>query len=97
MFDLKVGLVLSNISEIGDKISQFIKENLIPNWLDFVVQFGALVVMILVFFLVGYKRVRKMLNKRADYVENNIRDSETAKAEAERNAKASQEVLVASK
>ena len=97
MFDLKVGLVLSNISEIGDKISQFIKENLIPNWLDFAVQFGALVVMILVFFLVGYKRVRKMLNKRADYVENNIRDSETAKAESERNAKASQEVLVASK
>ena len=97
MFDLNVVKALSNVSSIGDKISKFISENLIPNWLDFAVQFGALVVMVLVFFLVGYKRVRKMLIKRADYVENNIRDSETAKAEAEKNAKASEETLIASK
>ena len=53
--------------------------------------------MILVVFFVAYKPVRKMLAKRADYVESNIRDSELAKAEAERSVVAAEERLVASK
>ena len=97
MFDLNVVKVFSNISDIGKNMKDFIEKNLIPNWLDFVVQFGALVVMVIVFFLVAYKPVRKFLQKRADYVESNIRDSETAKAEAEKNAKATEEALIASK
>lgn len=84
-------------SKIGDTIENYIKSNLIPSWVSFVVQFAAFVIMIVVILLVAYKPVKKLLSKRADYVENNIRDSETAKAEAETNAAQSRETLIASK
>ena len=60
-------------------------------------QFAALVILVLVVFFVAYKPVRKMLTKRADYVENTIRNSEKAKAEALKNVTASEETLIASK
>ena len=85
------------LADVGQVIKDYINKNLIPSWVSFVVQFSALVIMVLVIFFVAYKPVRKMLTKRADYVENNIRESETAKAEANRNATASQEALIASK
>ena len=85
------------LADIGEVIREYINKNLIPNWASFVVQFAALVIMILVVFFVAYKPVRKMLQKRADYVENNIRESELAKAEAEKNAQESKELLIASK
>ena len=85
------------LADIGEVIKEYINKNLIPNWASFVVQFAALVIMILVVFFVAYKPVRFMLKKRADYVENNIRESELAKAEAEKNAKKSEEILIASK
>ena len=91
MFDLIV------LADIGQTIKDYISKNLIPSWVSFVVQFSALVIMVLVIFFVAYKPVRKMLTKRADYVENNIRDSETAKAEALKNVTASEETLIASK
>ena len=83
--------------DIGQTIEDYIKANLIPSWVSFVVQFSALVIMVIVALLVAYKPVKKLLAKRADYVENNIRDSETAKAEAEKNVKASEEAVIASK
>ena len=85
------------LADIGEVIREYINKNLIPNWASFVVQFAALVIMILVVFFVAYKPVRKMLQKRADYVENNIRESELAKTEAEKNAQESKELLIASK
>ena len=85
------------LADIGKTIEEYIKANLIPSWVSFVVQFAALVILVLVFFLVAYKPVKKLLAKRADYVENNIRESETAKAEAEKNATASKEAVIASK
>ncbi len=91
MFDL-VGL-----GDIGEIISNYIKSNLIPSWVSFVVQFSALVIMVVVILIVAYKPVKKMLAKRADYVESNIRDSELAKAEAEKSVVASREALIASK
>ena len=91
MFDLKV------LADVGQTIKDYISKNLIPSWVSFVVQVSALVIMVIVVLFVAYKPVKKMLTKRADYVENNIRESETAKAEAMKNATASQEVLIASK
>ena len=87
-------VVLANVGEV---IKEYINKNLIPNWASFVVQFAALVIMIIVVFFVAYKPVSKMLKKRADYVENTIRDSEIAKAEAEKNAQESREMIIASK
>ncbi len=91
MFDLVM------YTDIGKTVEEYIKANLIPSWVSFVVQFSALVIMVVVILLVAYKPVKKLLAKRADYVETNIRDSETAKAEAEQNASKSKETLIASK
>ena len=94
MFDLKM---LVGMDTIGETIKDYIKSNLIPSWVSFVVQFSALVIMVVVVLVVAYKPMKKMLAKRADYVENNIRDSEIAKAEAEKSVVASKEALIASK
>ena len=85
------------LADIGKEIEEYIKSSLIPSWVSLVVQFSALVIMLVVMILVAYKPVKKMLAKRADYVENNIRESENAKAEATKNATAAQEALIASK
>ncbi|MBO4856139.1 MAG: F0F1 ATP synthase subunit B [Bacilli bacterium] len=87
-----------NLVTLADmNVGDYIRENLIPNWVSFVCQLGALIVMILVIFFVAYKPVRKMLQKRADYVEENIRQAEEAKAQALKNASQSEETIIASK
>ena len=87
-----------NLVTLADmNVGDYIRENLIPNWVSFVCQLGALIVMILVIFFVAYKPVRKMLQKRADYIEENIRQAEEAKAEALKNASQSEETIIASK
>ena len=94
MFNLAV---LAGLDTLGETIREYIRNSLIPSWVSFVVQFSALVIMLVVVITVAYKPVKKMLNKRAEYVETNIRDSEIAKAEAEKSVVASKEALVASK
>lgn len=80
-----------------ETIAEDIGHKLIPNWVSFVVQLAALIVLLVVGFLVAYKPVKKLLKKRADYVEENIRQSEIAKAEAEKNASKAQEMVLSSK
>ena len=94
MFNLAV---LAGLDTLGETIREYIRNSLIPSWVSFVVQFSALVIMLVVVITVAYKPVKKMLNKRAEYVETNIRDSEIAKAEAEKSVVASKEALIASK
>ena len=86
-------VMLADLGSIGD----YIRENLIPNWVSFVCQFGALVVMILVIFFVAYKPVKKMIQKRADYIEQTVRDADEAKAKALQNSTESEERVIASK
>ena len=86
-------LVLLADLDIGD----YIRENLIPNWVSFACQLGALIVMILVIFFVAYKPVKNMIQKRADYIEQNVREAEEAKALALRNSTESEERIIASK
>lgn len=74
-----------------------ISKKLIPSWTSFVIQFVALVILLIVVFIFAYKPVKKILQKRADYVEKNIRDSEENKAIAEKNVVQSEEGLLASK
>ena len=89
---------MSNLVTLADlNIGEYIQNNLIPNWVSFACQFGALVVMILVIFFVAYKPVKKMLQKRADYIEQNVRDAEEAKAIALKNSTQSEEMILASK
>lgn len=74
-----------------------IKDKLIPSWTSLVVQFGALVILIFIVIFCAYKPVKKMVKKRQDYIENNIRDSEKSKAVAAQAEKQSSEIVLESK
>ena len=89
-------IVFDVAEDIGNEVSK-IQEKLIPSWVSFVVQFAALIVLITIVFFVAYKPMKKMLQKRADYVESNIRDAERSNAEAQQNAEQSREIVLASK
>ena len=83
-------------SKISEEISS-IKDKLIPNWVSLVVQITALAILILIVVFCAYKPVKKMLKKRADYIENNIRESEESKAIALKREKQSSEIILDSK
>ena len=70
---------------------------LIPNWTSFIAQVLALLVVIVIVLLIGYKPVKKMMKKRQDYIENNIQQAEVSRLQAERDAKQASEMILASK
>ena len=74
-----------------------IGEKLIPSWTSFVIQFAALIVLLLVVFIFAYKPIKKLLKKRADYIEDNIKEAEKNRAIAEKNMVQSEETILASK
>ena len=84
-------------ADIGEEISKGFQEKMIPSWLSFVTQFLALVVLLIVVFVFAYKPVKKMLSKRADYIEQNIHEAEEKNANAEVNQKQAEEMVLASK
>ena len=88
--------VLSNMSNIGEVIKT-IQEKLIPNLLSFVVQFLSFLVLILVVFILAYKPVKKNLKKRADYIENEIKEARESNLEAEKNVAEAKEMVASSK
>ena len=91
-------VVLEDVAPSSGPISEqdFI-DKLIPNWTSFVTQVLALVVMIIIVLLIGYKPVKKMLKKRQDYIEASILDAEVNKKQAERDAIQANEMIIASK
>ena len=74
-----------------------ILSKLIPNWVSFVVQLLAFLILAIVVIHFAYKPVKKILKKRQDYVEENIKQSEIAKKRANDNIVRSEETLNASK
>ena len=77
-------LFLSNMDNIGEVIKT-ISEKLVPNLLSFVVQFLSFLVLLLVFFLLAYKPVKRILKKRAEYVENEIIEAKKNHLESEKD------------
>jgi predicted PurR-regulated permease PerM len=57
----------------GGNLGEEIKAKLIPSWVSFVVQFVALLVLLLIVFVFAYKPVKKILQKRSDYIEQQIK------------------------
>lgn len=84
-------LVFAAIS--GDDIIS----KLVPNWVSFVVQLLAFLVLVFIVIRFGYKPVKKILKKRQDYIEENIKQTEIAKNRANDNIVRSEETLNASK
>ena len=73
-----------------------IMSKLIPNWTSFVVQLAAFLVLVAIVIYFGYKPVKKMIKKREDYIEDNIKQSELAKSRANDNIIKSEEKLTQS-
>ena len=71
-------------------------DKLIPNWTSFIVQVAALVVLILIVIIFGYKPIKKIINKRKDYIENEIKEAEKSKTTWQENELKSKETVLAS-
>ena len=83
-------------ADIGEEIGK-IKDKLIPSWLSFVVQLAAFIVLLVIVILVAYKPVKKMIKKRQDYIEDNIREAEQNKALAKQSVLDAKEMVIASR
>ena len=81
---------------IGETISS-IGEKLIPNWISFVVQFLSFLVLLLVVFFLAYKPVKKILKKRADHIEEEIKQAEEKNILAASNVSEAKELVASSK
>lgn len=88
--------MLLTFFDLAEEIST-IGEKLIPNWFAFLIQLVALIVLLLIIFFFAYKPVKKMLDKRADYIEKEVTDAKKNREIAEKNAKESETMIIESK
>ena len=89
-------IVLSNMQNIGETIKT-ISEKLIPNWISFVIQFLSFLILLTVVFIFAYKPVKKILKKRADFVENEIKEARENNLIAQKNIEEAKEMVATSK
>ena len=91
------GFLLFTSCDAGENLnSETFVSKLIPNWVSFVAQLGALLVLILVVVIFAYKPVKKIITKRQDYIEANIKEAEQSKAVWKENELKSKEIVLAS-
>ena len=97
LFLLPIAALLTSCSgeDLGLTSETFVNK-LIPNWPSFVAQLGALVVLIVVVIIFAYKPVKKIIQKRQDYIEDNIKEAEKSKAVWQENELKSKETVLAS-
>lgn len=84
------------LNDIGETIST-IGEKLVPNWVSFVVQFLSFLILLLVVFFLAYKPVKKILKKRADYVENEIKQAKENNDQAQASVEEAKQLVATSK
>ena len=94
---IALGLTSCDTEAISKELNaETFMNKLIPNWPSFVAQLGALIVLIIVFFVFAYKPVKKILKKRQDHIEENIKEAELSKAKWQENELKSKETVLAS-
>ena len=89
-------VVLSNMENIGETIKT-ISEKLVPNLLSFVIQFLSFAILLVVVFVFAYKPVKRILKKRADFVENEIKEARENNLTAQRSVDEAKEIIASSK
>ena len=89
-------LLLSNIGNIGETMKT-IGEKLVPNWLSFVIQLSSFIILLLVVFFFAYKPVKRMMDKRADHIQEEIDQAEQSHALAIEQTKEAKKLLADSK
>ena len=93
--------ILMSLTSCKEAISENLNaeaftSKLIPSWPSLVTQVAALVVLILVVIIFGYKPIKKIVKKRQDYIENEIKEAEKSKAVWQENELKSKETVLAS-
>lgn len=88
--------ILSNMDNIGNTMKT-IADKLIPNLLSFVIQLSSFIILLLVVFFFAYKPVKKMLNKRADHIQEEIDQAEENHALAIKETEEAKSLLAESK
>ena len=89
-------VVLSNMENIGETIKT-ISEKLVPNLLSFVIQFLSFAILLVVVFVFAYKPVKRILKKRADFVESEIKEARENNLTAQRSIDEAKEIVASSK
>ena len=89
-------VVYSNMENIGETIKT-ISEKLVPNLLSFVIQFLSFAILLVVVFVFAYKPVKKILKKRSDFVENEIKEARENNLTAQRSIDEAKEIVASSK
>lgn len=90
-------LALTSCGNVGEEISEGISSKLVPNLGSFLTQLAALIIMIVLIIMFGYKPIKKMITKRQDFIENNIEEAKNKNKEAELALIQSKESVLASK
>jgi len=88
--------LLSNMDNIGETMKS-IANKLIPNWISFVIQLSSFLILLLVVFFVAYKPVKRMMQKRADHIENEIKQAEEKNVLAAASVNEAKELVSSSK
>ena len=88
--------LLSNMDNIGETMKS-IANKLIPNWISFVIQLSSFLILLLVVFFVAYKPVKRMMKKRADHIEDEIKQAEEKNVLAAASVNEAKELVSSSK
>ena len=86
---------LSGCSELIN--AEEIQNKLIPNLGSFLTQLSALIVLIIVVIVFGYKPIKKMVNKRQEFIANEIKEAKEKNQEASNNLAQSNETVLANR
>lgn len=96
---LPLALVLTscNTDDLGNDLSNQIEAKLFPNIWAFLVQFIAFIIVALLVIKLGYKPVRKYLDKRRELLDNEVNEAKKLNADAKENFLKSEKALADTK
>ncbi len=81
-----------NINEYLN-LSEDIASKIFPNVWDFLVQFLAFVVMVILITVFAYKPIKKYIQKRKELLDNEVKEAKTQNEEAKKNLLSSQKEI----
>lgn len=78
---------------IKDRISNTVN-NMLPNLWITLIQLGLFILVAILFIVIAYKPLKKKLNERANYIENNIKQSEEKLIDADTKIKEADKIVM---
>ena len=94
LFTIGLFLLTSCDTEmIKDRISNTVN-NMLPNLWITLIQLGLFILVAILFIVIAYKPLKKKLNERANYIENNIKQSEEKLIDADAKIKEADKIVM---